>query len=381
MGSGQITYQVLINSQPDNDLTTALADAEVSESVEGMSTFDVRFAIDLCDTGLELVDDPRLVPGQGTLLTLLAFIDGDSQVLVHGPITDRRLDNKQGGAGSALQVSGYDRRIEMDRNWTSFNFLTGKAEVIAQGILSNYFSNVSITVEGEKYSVDGADGFGLVQTTSDLRVVEQIAMSANGKFWIDWVFSSGAVQETAHIESVPPLNNALNPTSALSFLSTLAPSTQPPALTMNTGNGSDTILAFRSARPSEVPNMGSADRVNIDDGSIQSTFFSAPTQAPLGQAPPTPPQLMATIVTAGSIDYLTPRLSSALNDASFSTRLSAETTAHALCGILRPRQLVTVSGTGTSEDGQYLVWSVNHGIDPSDHRMTVSLARNAVNKS
>jgi hypothetical protein len=278
-------------------------------------------------------------------------------------------------------VSGYDRRIEMDRNWFNFNVFTGSSESIAQGILSSYFSDVSITVEGETYSPDATDGFGLVQTVSDLRMVEQIARAANGKFWVDWAFTGGAVQETAHVESVPPLNNALNPISALSALSSLLPLPGPPALRMNTGDGLDTILSMRVSRPTEVPNQGSGDRVNISDGSIQSTFLSAPTQPPLGAAPPAPGPLMATIVTAGSIDYLQPRLSSALNDAAFSTRLFCETTAHALSGLLRPRQLVNVSGTGTSEDGQYLVWAVSHSFDPADHRMSLTLARNAVKNS
>ena len=381
MSTDQITYQVLISGQADNDLTTTLVEARVSESIEGMSSFDVRFGIDLSDTSYELVDDPRLAPGRGTLLTLLVFIDGAAQVLIHGPITDRQLDLRQGGAGSALQVSGYDRRIEMDRNWFNFNVFVGSSESIAQGILGSYFNDVSITVEGETYSPDATDGFGLVQTVSDLRMVEQIARAANGKFWIDWAFTGGAVQETAHIESVPPLNNALNPTSLLSAVSSLLPLPQPPALTMNAGNGLDTILSMRIARPTEIPNQGSGDRVNISDGSIQSTFLGAPTQPPLGASPPSPGPLMATIVTAGSIDYLQPRLSSALNDAAFSTRLSCETTAHALSGLLRPRQLVNVSGSGTSEDGQYLVWAVNHSFDPADHRMSLILARNAVKNS
>jgi hypothetical protein len=122
--------------------------------------------------------------------------------------------------------------------------------------------------------------------------------------------------------------------------------------------------------------------VNIDDGGIQSTSFNAPTQPPMGEPPSAPSGLIATIVTAGNIDYVQTRLSSALNEAAFSVvRVRCETTAHAMCGILRPRQLVNVDGTGTSEDGQYLVWAVNHSFDPADHRMSLTLARNGVGKS
>jgi hypothetical protein len=380
MGSAQITYQVLINGKADNDLTKALAEATVSESVDSMSCFNARFAIDLCDTSSEIIDKKELAPGKGTLLTLLAFIDGNGQVLIHGPITGRSLEARQGGPGSALELSGSDRRIEMDRNWFTPKAHTGNAHTIAQGILKDYFgSNVTIAVEGEKYSPEAADATGLIQTTSDLRLVERIARSANGKLWIDWAYIAGRVLETAHIESVPPLNNALNPTFAPPFLSSLAPSTQPPTLTMNAGNGLDTILALRNVRATEVPNRGGADRVDIHDGSVQSTSFEAPTQPPLGASPPAPQGLIATVVTAGDISYVQTRLSSALNDAAFSAaQVRCETTAHALCGILRPRQLVNVNGTGTEEDGQYLVWSVDHSFDPADHRMSLTLARNAV---
>ncbi|MGC4067379.1 MAG: hypothetical protein QM784_22590 [Polyangiaceae bacterium] len=44
---------------------------------------------------------------------------------------------------------------------------------------------------------------------------------------------------------------------------------------------------------------------------------------------------------------------------------------------MRPRFVVDVSGTGKQDDGEYLVWAVDHQITPAEHRMRLTLRRNA----
>ena len=72
------------------------------------------------------------------------------------------------------------------------------------------------------------------------------------------------------------------------------------------------------------------------------------------------------------------RNQAALNDASDSTRATAETSARQrVNGILSAHQIVTVTGAGSINSGDYFLSSVTHAIDPSAHKMRLEMMRNA----
>ena len=82
------------------------------------------------------------------------------------------------------------------------------------------------------------------------------------------------------------------------------------------------------------------------------------------------------MLSAGSAEEAQLRTQAALNDASFNVKATAETSVHALNDVLAAHQLVTVTGAGSINSGQYFISSITHAIDASDHKMRLEMMRN-----
>ena len=371
-GTGDVRYQIMINDRVDDQLTGELADIEVTEAVRGETTFRIRFAIDLCATDAELLNDPRLVPGQDIRLAVLATFDNVTTVLVQGVITDRKTEVKEGGPGSSLEVAGKDRRILMGRNSDQRGPLNGTVALIVLPIFGRY--NFVPDIEQGDSELYSDETKSLNQAHSDLELVTKLAADHGYEFWIDAQLAGPTIVETAHFRSSPPRNKGAPPSLPIQLV---APP-DPTLLKMNSGDGRSTMLHFSSQRASEVPNAsGSVSRINPDSGDLEHTSVDKPSQDPLGQAPPAQTNNRP-IVTPGNAQDAQRKQDAALIDASWVIKANAETTAHALGGLIRPHQVVNVQGTGSVDDGTYFVWSVTHHIDPADHKMTCELRRNAV---
>src|SRR5262245_27774359 len=275
-------HQILIDEQPDPGLTADLSDIEVIESVRGEATFKVRFPITLGATDFVLLNDKRLVPGVDRKLSVIASVDGVPSCLVHGVITDRRSDLKHGGAGSMLVVSGKDRRVLMGRNADQRGPLNGTVSLIVVPILTRY--NFIPDVEQGDSTVYSDLTTSLNQAHSDLELVNRLAAEQGYEFWVDAaVGPGGVIVETAHFRSSPPRNQGLTSPSKL-----IAPS-DPKVLSMNTGTDHFSMLAFSSARVSEIPNAsGAMSRINPDSGDLERARVDGPSLDPLGRPAPSP---------------------------------------------------------------------------------------------
>jgi hypothetical protein len=377
---GDIRYQILIDEMVDDQLTSDLAEIEVNEAVRGETTFRIRFAIDICGTDMELLDDDRLVPGRDRKVSVLVSLGNVTTCLVHGLITDRKTELKEGGPGSSLEISGRDRRIEMSRNADQRGPRNGTVAAIVAPILQSY--DFVPDIDFGDTTLYSEETNSLNQTSSDLELVNKLAGEHGYEFWIDCAVTpslGGKVQivETAHFKSSPPRGQGV---PAAVPVPLLAPRDNP-VLQMNTGDGTSTLLTFSASRVSEVPtSSGPITRVNIDNGGLDRTSVQAPSQPPLGSKPPLPDHRRP-LLTAGSAQDAQKRQDAALIDASWIVKANAETTVHALGALLRPHEIVKVSGTGKVDDGDYFVWSVTHQIDPADHKMRCELRRNAVGES
>ena len=376
---GDIRYQILIDEQVDDQLTADLAEIEVNEAVRGETTFRIRFAIDICGPDVELLNDSRLVPGRDKRVSVLVSLGNLTTCLIRGLITDRKTELKEGGPGSALEISGKDRRILMSRQGDQRNDHKGTVALIVGGILSGYpFIPDIETNDTTKYSEQTNTRN---QTNSDLELVTQLAGEHGYEFWIDCTATPAidgevGIVETAHFKSSPPRGQGVLP-SAIPLLAL----PDKPILQMNRGDGTSTLLTFSSNRVSEVPTAsGSVRRVDVDTGEIREARLNGSSLEPLGSAPPKPTH-QRQVVTAGTIEEAQKRNDAALIDASWVVKATAETTVHALGALLRPHDIVQVAGTGAVDDGSYFVWSVSHHIDPADHKMRCELRRNAVGEA
>jgi len=376
---GDIRYQILIDNVVDAQLTGDLAEIEVNEAVRGETTFRIRFAIDICGPDVELLNDDRLVPGKDRKVSVLVSLGNATSCLVHGFITDRKTDLKEGGPGSSLEISGKDRRVEMSRNGDQRGTHRGTVDLIVAPILEHYFDIADVESGATlKYSEEGNSQ---QQTNSDLEFVTHLAGEHGYEFWIDYQVEPGlagqvGIIETAHFKSSPPRGQGV-----LSNVIPLLAPKDSPILQMNRGDGTSTLLTFSSSRVSEIPKLtGQIARVDVDFGEVRTTSLDRPSLNPLSQDLPVPKHSRQ-VVTAGSIEDAQQRNDAALIDASWVVKSTAETTVHALGALLRPHDIVQVTGTGSVDDGQYFVWSVAHHIDPADHKMRCEIRRNAIGEA
>jgi hypothetical protein len=370
---GDIRYHIYIGGKPHEGLTRDAAEITVTEAMQDASTCVVKFAIDLCNGDYEHLDSGELIPGKDQMLSVVAWIDGTQTVIFHGPITGRKVELKHGGPGSSLEVSATDRRVQLDRKCRKFKTWSGTVDFIVGSILTEH-KFASQKVESFSKLRFSPESSTLNQSISDLALIKKLGATVSAEFWIDWTLAGGRIVETAHFSTQPKRNDSKGGGFGLSL-----PIDQPkkPSLRLNTGDPKSTLLSFSSERKTEVPQQsGTIMRIDPRTGEIKSTRVDQPSTKPLGKKPETP-KVECEVVTAGSVEEARQTTEAAINDASWLVEAKAETTVYSLCGLLRPRFVVDVNGTGKQDDGEYLVWAVDHQITPAEHRMRLTLRRNA----
>ena len=375
-----IRYQIAINRQPDNALSEEAAEIEVQQTIEGPTTFRVKFAVDICGGDYELLDDERLNPGvPDTEVTVTAYLDGEGRVLAHGIITERKVQLAEGGAGSALEIMCTDRRAVMNREQRN-EAHQGRASDVARHILTRaaYGFEADVFDTEIDYSEDTST---LNQTETDLAFLDKLAGRNGARLWLDWEAREGLagfeLTETAHFKPSPerPADNPLGFTPPL----LLAPEGAA-TLKLNTGAGCSNVASFEMQSNAETPNQsGPIERVDADTGEVADTEAPGPTTEALGEEEPAPASPRTRrLVTAGSAEEARVRTQAAINDASWSVQATAETSAQALGAFVAPHQIVKVEGAGRLNSGDYFVKAVTHTIDAAAHKMRIELLRNAL---
>jgi hypothetical protein len=282
----------------------------------------------------------------------------------------------EGGPGSFLEIQGQDRRLEMDRLERSVAH-EGKASEIVDKILRSYGFEPDVNQTPIEYR---EEDHTLNQTGTDLAFVTQLAGRSDARFWITCDVGQGPagleIKEIAHFRPSPSRGQDTDRFTASRML--LAPAGAP-EIRLNNGDGCSNATGFELKSTAEAPNQsGQINRINADDGESDDTEVPGTTTEPLGEQQPPPMPRTRRLVTAGDAQEAQLRNRAALNDASWSVNAKVETSAHALGGVLRAHDIVTVTGAGKLNSGDYFVKSVTHHINPVDHKMTVELLRNSL---
>ena len=375
-----IRYQIAINREPDNGLSEEAAEIEVQQTIEGPTTFRVKFAADICGGDFELLDDERLNPGvPDTEVTVTAYLNGEGRVLAHGIITERKVNLAEGGAGSSLEIMCTDRRAVMNREQRN-EAHQGRASDVARQILTRapYGFEADVTDTEINYEEDKTT---LNQAETDLAFLDKLAGHNGSRLWIDWELSEGLAGfdliETAHFKPSPPrpADNSAGFTPPV----LLAPEGTA-VLKLNAGEGCSNVASFELQSNAETPNQsGPIERVDADSGEVADTEAPGPTTEALGEQEPAPeaPRTRR-LVTAGDAQEARVRTQAAINDASWSVQATAETSVQALGAFVAPHQILKVEGAGQLNSGDYFVKAVTHTVDSAAHKLHIELLRNAL---
>lgn len=379
-----IRYQIAINRQPDAGLSEEAAEIEVQQTIEGPTAFRVKFAIDICKGEFNLLDDERLNPGNpDTEVTIAAYLNGESYVLAHGIITERKVNLAEGGSGSSLEIMCQDRRRVMDREQRNAAH-QGRASDIATQIMQKKEYGFEPDVTDTEISYEEDTNTLNQAAETDLAFIDKLAGRNGFRFWLDWEVSEGLagfeVKEIGHFKPSPP-RPADNP---LGFKPPmiLAP-TGTAELKLNTGEGCSNVASFEVQSNAEAPNQsGTIARVDSDSGEVTETEAPEATTETLGDEPTAPAQPRTRqLVTAGNAQEARVRTQAALNDASWSVQATAETSVQALDAFVSPHQVIKVTGAGALNSGDYFVKAVTHTVDATAHKMRIEMLRNALGGS
>lgn len=325
---------------------------EVHERAGEVTTYSIRFPLDIREGDIPLLGDARLEPG--SVLSLFAPIEGASHCLVKGPVTGQQIRLSHSGGDSWLEVQGADQSIVMDREVKAIVWSDGKDSDAVSTIVSGYGFTPDVA---ETSGAHAEAKHSLVQRDTDLRFVRRLARRNGFHFWVT---ADATGVQTAHFKR-PPLDVRADKDLVINL----------------PGNNLQTLdLRFDVERPTSVEAAG------LDLGSKGDLD---------GGVPKTPLELLGAqglkditgdartahvAAPADDADGLRARGEGALIEADWFIRASCETTVQAVGALLRASTTVELRGAGSRHSGRYFIAGVRHSIEPTGHKMTLELCRN-----
>ena len=199
---------------------------------------------------------------------------------------------------------------------------------------------------------------GLHSVQTDLDFVKMIAQRNGANFWVRCDTSGNT---SAHFK---------RPDTA-----------QEPSYALTINQDKPNIDGFQLEWESEAPTVVETRGVDpVSKSEINGDVQESPLPL-LGS------QGLSSIAAAPSTTHIAPaadmtgnlrsRAESAAIDANWFIQAKCTTCATVLGGIVRPHMVVTVGGLGSRHSGKYYVAAVRHEIDSTQHKMELTLLRNA----
>jgi phage protein D len=343
---------IAVGGSPDEELAAAVL-VEVHERIGEMTTYRLRYDIDVVEGDFPMLVDERI--GPGSELAVIAPIDGANNYLVKGPVTEQKIHLAHGGAGSFVEVSGTDTTVAMDREtkttlWSDITDSDAVTTILGQ---YGYTPDVDSTAAGH-YETKHT----LVQRDTDLQFVQRLARRNGFLFWID---CDEMGIETAHFKRAP-----LDGDPAGDLI-----------INLDSNSLEAVDINWDVERPTSVvaAQLDLSDKSDIDGAVAQSPLTSLNAEALNAIAADTHSiRIVAPVDDAGDLQS---RGEGALVEANWFIRATCQTTVNALKALVRAHTVINLRGAGTRFSGKYLVSGVRHEIDATAHRMDVELISNS----
>jgi phage protein D len=342
---------IAVGGSPDQELAGAVW-VEVHERMGEMTTYRIRYDIDISEGDLPMLVDGRT--DAGSELSVIAPVDGKNNYLVKGPVTGQQVHLEHGGAGSFVEVSGSDTSIAMDREtkttlWSDVTDSDAVTAIVAQ---YGYVPDVDSTDAGH-YETKHT----MVQRDTDLQFVRRLARR-NG--FIFWITCDELGIETAHFKR-PPVDGGAEGELIIN---------------LESNNLSTLDINWDSERPTSVvaAQLDLNDKSDIDGDVSKSPLRSLGDKA-LDEIATETRSIHIAAAVDGSGD-LQSRGEGALIEAGWFIHATCQTTIFALKSLVRAHTVINLRGAGSRFSGKYFVAGVRHTIDAAEHRMDVELIRN-----
>lgn len=351
------------------EVIDALAEVEVKVEDVGQSGFKLSFLIDK-QSPLQIL---FLLTGGMPLLfmrvVIVAVVNGVSNVLIDGVITENHIAPGDKGSNSTLTLMGKDLTALMDQsNWSGFPFPALPAEARVGLILLKYsaFGVLPVVIPSVLLFVPLPIDQIPSQQGTDLQYIRFLAEQAGYVFYIAPGPAPGA--STAYWGpqvKVGPVQPALS-------------------------SDMDAYTNVESLRFSFNQEQNKIPLVYIYNSETGISFPIpmppiTPLNPPLGAIPPLPTNLLPPDLSPYREDLAKKPIPQAImmglaqaaqNAEAVTCEGSLDVTRYG--GVLQARQLVGVRGSGPAFDGLYYVKSVTHKIRRGEYEQDFTLTRNGL---
>jgi len=342
--------------------------AEVTVDDIGASGFQLTFSVDKNTSQQIMLLLTGAAPGLFTRVVLVAIVNGISNVLIDGVITNNHMAPGDKGSNSTVTVTGEDLTALMNQsNWSGFPYPAMPAEAQVALICAKYsmFGIIPIVIPSVLIDVPIPTDQIPSQQGTDLEYIRALAARVGYVFYIDPGPAPGVSKAYWGPQvKVGPVQSALN-------------------VDMDAYTNVESLSFNFDQQQNKLPilyiyNQQSGVTIPIPVPGI------TPLNPPLGLIPPLPTNIMG--------DLKSPRDDLAKRTVPQSiliTMAIAAQASEAVSGdgsldvarygnILKARQLVGVRGAGVAFDGLYYVKSVTHKIKRGEYKQSFKLTRNGL---
>lgn len=344
-------------------LTEALQSVEVEENVDGPSAMTVTMPVNRTSSGdLTFVDDGSFAPYTPVAVVLQAGRFA-TQCVFDGYVLSWRLNLDRATAKSSIRAWAQDASCLMNLNDVVREWPGLTDGEVANEIFASYgFAPAAANLDDDS-PAHLPEQHTLWQRATDLRFLHTLARRG-GKFC--------------------RVACAEKPGERTGYFS--RPSRQPAAATLDLADPFDWSVdsldvEWDVMRPTEA---------RASQASFATPGPALPAIARSSGLPVLGPRDLRTYAVKPSITRLTAaadpqelpqRAAAVLAESGWFATCTGETDLDRLGTILRAGMVVNVDGAGQAHSGSWLVWRVNHLIEPDSCRVRFTLARNAIGPS
>jgi hypothetical protein len=367
----QLTLMIgpILPMTPPRAVMDSLAEVEVKTEDVGTSGFQIRFSIDK-QSPLQIL---FLLTGGLPLLfmrvVIAVVVNGQTNVLIDGVITNNRISPGDKGSNSTLTITGKDLTALMDQSdWSGFPFPAMPPEARVAILIAKYslFGVIPLVIPSVLLTVPLPIDQIPSQQGTDLQYIRSLAEQAGYVFYIDPGPKPGA--------------------SKGYWGPQIKVGTPQPALNVD-------MDAYTNVESMQFTFDQEKNRIPLIYIYIEETGVSipiplppiTPLNPPLGLIPPLPTNLLPPDLKPIRDDLsklpipqaiMMGLAAAAKNAEAVSCEGSLDVTRYR--GVLKARQLVGVRGAGPAFDGLYYVKSVTHKIKRGEYKQNFTLTRNGL---
>ncbi|MDT8999145.1 hypothetical protein RQP53_07680 [Paucibacter sp. APW11] len=348
--------EILINGASDAGLDTPTL-VRVTEEAGAASSYSLFFDLRIADGTVPLLEDERLGPDADLAVRVRA--GGGQAVLVRGPVTAQGISLKPGAADSVLEVCGADVSIKLGREvkvrvWPTVTDEAAISQLLGDAALTPRVTMPTTVSYDESKNV-------LVQRETDLHLIRRLSRHQGCWLWLTYEAASAA--PSAHIAR-PPVDAD---TEVHFYMDGEQRNIEAVRIDWN----SERI----TAADSDARDSFAADDLS---GTVERSPLSALADHALADilSQPRRARLTAAVDEAGDLQT---RSEAALIEQAWFVSATLSVTERVLKNVVRAPSIAELHGVGHRHSGRWLVARVVHEIDDQDHRMQVTLVRNAWN--